>query len=77
MTVSASVSARRNRPSACERDVAIEPVFPHRASTTAAVTPAVLAGYAALPEATIREGVRRIGAALAAIDGPARGVPVI
>ncbi len=49
-----------------ERGVAIEPAFPHRASTAADVTPAVLAGYAALPEPTIREGVRHIGMALAA-----------
>jgi GntR family transcriptional regulator/MocR family aminotransferase len=50
-----------------ERKVAIEPVFPHRATATADVQPAVLAGYAALPEAAITEGVRRIGGALEAL----------
>lgn len=50
-----------------ERDVAIEPVFAHRATATADVEPAVLAGYAALPEAAIAEGVRRIGDALEAL----------
>jgi GntR family transcriptional regulator/MocR family aminotransferase len=55
-----------------ERDVAIEPVFPHRARADAAVTPSVLAGYASLPEPAIVEGVRRIGAALGAIGDAGR-----
>ena len=46
------------------RDVAVGPVFPHR-SDPGAGAPALLAGYAALPEPAIREGIRRLGAAVA------------